>query len=69
MSNSGRGPYIDGVGEEMSVEEVREMLEIQILDRWSTDYKDLNVTMHRDGGATIELELREKHVKGICQTW
>lgn len=63
------GTYYDGVGDEMTDEEVREMLRIHILDGWYAEYKNIGVTLHRDGGATIKLEMRDRHVKGIAEGW
>jgi hypothetical protein len=68
-AQSNGGVYQDGIGEEMSKDDVREMLWIYLLDGWNSPYEEIDVTLHHDGGATVHLKLSDDDVRGLAQTW
>lgn len=63
------GRYVDGSGDPLNTDEVREMLWVHVLAGWDGQYQSIDVTLHRDGGATVHLELADEHVRGMAEVW
>lgn len=60
---------LDGTGEPMTDDEIRRMLRAHALDGWQAMQHEVDTTLHRDGGATIHIRLKEQHLEGIAQSW
>lgn len=59
----------DGVGDPMTDSQIRDMLRRHVLAAWSKPYREVDTTVHRDGGATVSIRLSQDDIQGIAQTW
>lgn len=63
------GVVRDRSGEPMSDAEIRRMLRTHALDGWKALQREVDTTLHRDGGATIHIRLNQDHVEGMAESW